>query len=40
MIIEKVARRYKKNPEELIHSKTRPAIEKQIAMYLIRRTRD
>ena len=37
MIIEEVAKRYKKNPEELINSKTRPAIEKQIAMYLIRR---
>ena len=37
MIIEAVARRYKKNPEELINSRTRPAIEKQIAMYLIRR---
>ena len=36
-IIEEVTRRYKKNPEELIHSKARPAIEKQIAMYLIRR---
>jgi REP element-mobilizing transposase RayT len=37
IIIEEVARRYKKNPEKLINSKTRPAIEKQIAIYLIRR---
>ena len=36
-IIEKVARRYKKNPEELVNSKIRSAIEKQIAMYLVRR---
>jgi len=37
IIIEEVARRYKKNPEKLINSKTRPAVEKQIAIYLIRR---
>jgi hypothetical protein len=36
-IIEEVARRFKKNPEDLIDSKTRPAVERQIAMYLIRR---
>ena len=36
IIIEEVARRYKKNPKELINSKTKPAVEKQIAMYLIR----
>ena len=40
IIIEKVARRYRKNPEKLINSKTRPAVEKQIAISLIRRTRD
>ena len=34
--IEGVARRFKKNPEDLIDSKTRPAIEKQVAIYLIR----
>jgi hypothetical protein len=32
-----VARRYKKNPEDLINSKTRSAVEKQVAIYLIRR---
>jgi len=37
VIIEEVARRFKKNPEDLIDSKTRPAIEKQVAIYLIRR---
>jgi chromosomal replication initiation ATPase DnaA len=37
IIIEEVARRYKKNPEKLVNSKTRPAVEKQIAIYLIRR---
>jgi putative transposase len=36
-IIEKVAKRFKKNPQDLIDSKTRPALEKQIAIYLIRR---
>ena len=37
IIIEEVAKRFKKNPEDLIDSKTRPALEKQIAIYLIRR---
>jgi len=36
-IIEEVARRYKKKTEELINSRTRPAIEKQVAIYLIRK---
>ena len=36
-IIEEVARIYKKKPEELITSRTRPATEKQVAIYLIRR---
>ena len=36
-IIAEVARKYKKEPEELITSSTRPAIEKQVAIYLIRR---
>ena len=37
VIIEEVARRFKKNPQDLIDSKKRPAIEKQAAIYLIRR---
>ena len=37
VIIEEIARRFKKNLEDLIDSKTRPALEKQIAIYLIRR---
>ena len=36
-IIEEVARIYKKKPEELINSRTKPATEKQVAIYLIRR---
>jgi hypothetical protein len=31
VIIEEVARRFKKNPQDLIDSKTRPALEKQVA---------
>jgi hypothetical protein len=33
VIIEGVARRFKNNPQDLIDSKTRPVIEKQIAIY-------
>jgi len=36
-IIAEVARRYKKKPEELKNSRTKPAIEKQVAIYLIRK---
>ncbi|MDY6843954.1 MAG: hypothetical protein SVW57_07685 [Thermodesulfobacteriota bacterium] len=36
MTREEVAIKYKKNKEKLIHSKTRPAIEKIIVMYVIK----
>jgi len=36
-IIEAVAKHYRKSPEELIEMKTRPATEKKIAMYLLKR---
>ena len=36
LVIEEVARKFKKNSEDLIDSKTRPAIVKQVAIYLIR----
>ncbi|MDO8602654.1 MAG: helix-turn-helix domain-containing protein, partial [Candidatus Omnitrophota bacterium] len=36
-IIEAVARYYRKSPEELIEMKTRPATEKKITMYLLKR---
>lgn len=36
-IIEAVAKHYRKTPEELIKMKTRPAIEKKIAIYLLKR---
>lgn len=36
-IIEAVAKHYRKSPEELIQMKTRPATEKKIAVYLLKR---
>jgi hypothetical protein len=33
VIIEEVARKFKRNPQDLIDSKTRPALEKQVAIY-------